>query len=95
MLIGVGVITLYLPNVHSLKEKRSVIKSVTARLHHEFNVSCSEIEYHDVWQSAELGMAVITNDSAHAHQVLENAVRWVENNRPDIIVMEHTIEMIS
>jgi uncharacterized protein len=95
MLIGVGVITLYLPNVHSLKEKRSVIKSVIARLHHEFNVSCSEIEYHDVWQSAELGMAVITNDSAHAHQVLENAVRWVENNRPDIIVMEHTIEMIS
>lgn len=95
MVIGVGVITLHLPNAHSLKEKRSVIKSVTARLHHEFNISCSEVDHQDVWQSAELGLAVITNDSAHAHQVLENAVRWVENNRLDIIVMEHTIEMIS
>jgi uncharacterized protein YlxP (DUF503 family) len=95
MVIGLGTITLHLPAVHSLKEKRSVIKSVTARLHHEFNVSCSEVEYQDVWQSAGLGLAVVSNDSTHAHQVLEKAVQWVEYNRPDVIVMEHTIEMIS
>lgn len=94
MVIGTCVIELHLPGIHSLKQKRSVLKGLTARLHKEFNISCGEVAFHDAWQSAALGIAVVSTSAAHAEQVLENVARWVEFNRPDLMVVDHTIEII-
>lgn len=94
MVIGVCSIELYLPDSASLKNKRSILKGLIARLHKEFNVSCAELDYHDVWQSALLGVAVIANDSTHIERVLENTVVWIEKNRPDLTVVDHHIELI-
>lgn len=94
MVIGSAVIELHLPDVHSLKQKRSVLKGLIARLHREFNVSCGEVDYHDMWGSAALGVAVVSNSAAHAQQVLDSVVRWIEANRPDLSVVDHQIEII-
>jgi uncharacterized protein YlxP (DUF503 family) len=94
MVIGVTVIELHLPGTRSLKEKRSSLKSLIARLHKEFNVSCGEVEFHDVWQSAAIGVAVISTHSAHADRVLNNVVSWIEQYRPDLQVVDHSIEII-
>ena len=94
MTIGVCTIELHLPGVDSLKRKRSLLKGLIARVHKEFNVSCAEIDHHDIWQSAALGVAVIANDSTHIRRVLENVVRWIERHRPDISVVDHHIELI-
>ena len=94
MIVGIGLIELYLPGSHSLKDKRSVVKSLTARLHHEFNMSCSEVDHQDVWQSAAIGVAVVSNDAAHVQEVMSHVISWIERNRPDVEVVEQSLEII-
>lgn len=94
MFIGACTIELHLPGVASLKQKRSVVKRLVARLHKEFNVSCAELDHLDVWQSAQLGVALIANDEAHVQRSLENVVRWVERYRPEVSVVDYYVEVI-
>jgi uncharacterized protein YlxP (DUF503 family) len=94
MIVGVSLIKLYLPGSHSLKDKRSVVKSLTARIHNEFNVSCSEVDHHDVWQSAAIGVAMVSNDTARIQEVLDHVVRWIERNRPDVEIVDQSFEII-
>jgi uncharacterized protein YlxP (DUF503 family) len=94
MVIGSSVIELDLPGIGSLKEKRSVLKGLIARVHKQFNVSCAEVALHDVWQSSALGVAVVTTTAAHADQVLQNVVTWIEHNRPDVTVVDHSVEIL-
>lgn len=94
MIVGISQIQLYLPGSHSLKEKRSIVKSMTARISHEFNVSCSEVDHLDVWQSAALGVAVVSNDAAHIQEVLGHVVSWIEHNRPDVEIVDRSLEII-
>jgi uncharacterized protein YlxP (DUF503 family) len=94
MIIGICTIELHLSAVESLKDKRSIVKSLVARLHREFNVSCAEVDRHDVWKSAVIGVAVMSTAAGHAQGVLESVVRWVELNRPDVLIVDHSIEII-
>jgi uncharacterized protein YlxP (DUF503 family) len=94
MVIGACTLDLYLPGVTSLKEKRGVLKSLMARLHREFNVSCAEVDHQDVWQSARLGVVIVSNDGAHVQRALDGVVRWVERNRPDVTIVDYNVEVI-
>lgn len=94
MIVGICMIELHLPGVESLKAKRSILKSLVARLHREFNVSCAEIDRHDVWKSTVVGVAIVSTAAGHAQGVLESVVRWIELNRPDVMVVDHSIEII-
>lgn len=94
MVIGRGLIELHLPGVRSLKEKRSILKGLLARLHKEFNISCGEVALHDSWQSATIGVAVVSTAAPHAERVLESTVRWIEDHRPDLLVVDHNVEII-
>jgi len=93
-MVGISVIRLHLPGIRSLKAKRTVVKSLTARLRREFNVSCAEVDLHDVWQSAEIGVAVVSNSAAHARDILNHVVEWIEFHRPDVQIVDHRVEMI-
>jgi uncharacterized protein len=90
-----GVLTLYLmiPGCTSLKEKRSHIKPLLARLHREFNVSAAEIDRLDAWQEALIACALVSNDVAYTQRALELVVDWVEKNWLDVEVLEHRIEL--
>jgi uncharacterized protein len=70
VVIGVRSWELHLPGAHSLKEKRSVLKSVKDRLHNQFNVSVAETAHHDVWQRAELTVCLVATDRRQAESVL-------------------------
>jgi hypothetical protein len=61
----------------SLKEKRSVVKSLKDRLHDRFNVSVAETGHHDLWQRAELTACVVGSDRRHVESVLESVDRLV------------------
>ena len=67
MVVGVLRLELYLYGVHSLKEKRSVVKKILGRCRIRFPVSCAETGHHDVWQSAEISFAVVERDEPRAH----------------------------
>jgi len=78
--VVIGVITWELEvfGCQSLKEKRSVVRSLRDRLHNRFNVSVAETGHHDRWQRAELTACVVASGRAHAESVLESADRLVE-----------------
>jgi uncharacterized protein YlxP (DUF503 family) len=73
MVIGVIAWELEVFGCHSLKEKRSVIKSLKDRLHDRFNISVAETGHHDLWQRAELTACLVSNDKKHAESVLSSA----------------------
>ncbi|HET9984773.1 MAG TPA: DUF503 domain-containing protein [Longimicrobiales bacterium] len=77
MVVGVIAWELEVFGCHSLKEKRSVVKSLKDRLHERFNVSVAETGHQDLWQRAELTAAVVAGERRHAESVLENADRLV------------------
>lgn len=79
MIVGICTIDLYLPTTQSLKDKRRIIKSAVERMRNRFNVSAAEIEFQEQWKQARLGLAVISNDSSHARQVLDAAARILEH----------------
>ena len=68
---------LHLAACQSLKDKRSVLKSLKDRLHRRFNVSVAETAHHDLWQRAELTASVVSTDRRHAESVLREADRLV------------------
>jgi uncharacterized protein YlxP (DUF503 family) len=94
MVIVAATIDLHLPGVASLKEKRGILKGLIARLHKHFNIAVAEVDLHDVWQSAALGVAIVSTAATHAESKLESVLRWIERNRPDLEVVDYTFEVI-
>jgi len=92
MVVGFCTIYLNLPGNHSLKGKRQVLKSVIARVHNEFNVSIAEVDEQDAWQTAVLGVACVSNDSAYAHALLTKVVQAISAYRLDAEILEYRIE---
>lgn len=77
MVIGVVSWDLEVYGARSLKEKRRVVKSLKDRLRNRFNVSVAETAHQDLWQRAEITVAVVSTDRAQADRLLEQADRLV------------------
>lgn len=95
MVIGASQITLHLPDCHSLKEKRQIVKSIMARVRNHFEVALAEVEEQDRWQLAVIGITCVSNSSQHASGVLGHVQRYIEETRPDIIVSNVESEIIT
>jgi hypothetical protein len=63
---------------HSLKEKRSTIKRILARLKQDFNVSVAELDYHDLWQRTKIGIVTLSNEKMHAEKVIQEVLRVID-----------------
>jgi uncharacterized protein YlxP (DUF503 family) len=94
MVVGVCTVALQIPGSHSLKDKRRVVKSIVARVGNQFNVSIAEVDAHDAWQSAVLGIACVSNDASHAHRVLTKVVDMIANSHFAAHVADYQIEML-
>ncbi len=94
MFIGSLTLDLHLPDAHSLKDKRSIVKSVLQRLRNEFNVATAEVGEQDRWQIARLGVVCVSSTNNHAHAQLQAVVDWVYDNRPDLHVSRADIEIL-
>ena len=94
MVVASLTLQLFIPSAHSLKQKRSVIKSVVARLRNEFNVSVAEVGEQDRWQLAVIGVACVSADTAYAQGQLQAVVNWLVENRPDLEVSWADIELL-
>lgn len=69
---------LHLPACHSLKEKRGVLKPLTAGLRRNLNVSVAETAHQDLWQRAEIACAVVGSARTVVEETLRAADRLVE-----------------
>lgn len=73
-------IKLHAPWVHSLKEKRMVVKSLIAKLRNKFNVSVAEVGEQDIYQIIMIGIAAIVPHNAQADSVMEEIRYFIEEN---------------
>jgi uncharacterized protein YlxP (DUF503 family) len=78
VVIGVCRLQLILPDNHSLKGKRSVVRSICAKVRSTFNVAIAEVDDQDVWQVAGLGFAVVSADGRHADRMVAEIVDFIE-----------------
>jgi uncharacterized protein YlxP (DUF503 family) len=94
MVIGTGRITLYLPENYSLKDKRHNIRSLLAQIVNTFRVSAAEVGELDNWTRSILGIAVVSNDTRHANEVISKVVSFVESHLPEGGVEDYEVEMV-
>lgn len=88
-------VTVHLPASRSLKDKRQVIRSLSERLRRQFNVAVAEVEDQDIWQSAVLGLAVVSNDAGHATRMLERILEVIEETRLDAEIVDRQIDVMA
>ena len=79
MTVGVLRLTIYLPENHSLKGKRSVLRTIKARIRNKFNVSIAEAGDHDMWQRAMLGISQVGTDEPFVDAALREVVKTIDD----------------
>ena len=92
MSVGVCRLKIHIPGSRSLKDKRSVVKSLIARLRQQFNLSVAEVDDHELWQMATIAMACVSNHNDRVDEVISAAIGLIERDFPTIEVIEKEIE---
>jgi uncharacterized protein len=83
-----------LGDVHSLKEKRSVVRPIVAELRRKLEVSAAEAGHLDLHRRALVGVAVVAPDLGHCERVLDSAARMVSDH-PEITVLSSRLRYYS
>ena len=86
MVIASATWELNLPGCSSLKEKRSILRSLKDRLRNKFNVSVAETAFQDVRKRAQLTIALVASDGRYAESVLDKVDSFVDRNGEALIV---------
>ena len=79
MIVGAGKIKFRLYNIHSLKEKRTIVKSIILRIQNKFNISIAETDFNDSHDWAEIGFSVTGNDSRVVNSKLDKVINMAED----------------
>jgi uncharacterized protein YlxP (DUF503 family) len=80
MIVGVLTAQLHLHGINSLKEKRSIVKSLIGRLKSRFNISISEVDHQDEKTAACLGIALVSNDTRFINQQLDSIIDFMRGD---------------
>jgi uncharacterized protein YlxP (DUF503 family) len=91
--IALLTLDIHIPEAHSLKDKRMVIRRLKDRLRSGFNVSVSEVEHQELWQRSQVSVVTVGSDDTSVRQTLEHALRDAERCAPECVV-QGTIEII-
>ena len=80
MIIGVLKAQLHLQGITSLKQKRSIVKSVIGRLKARFNISIAEVDHNDNKASAVIAIAIVSNDTQFIDKQLDAIITFMQND---------------
>lgn len=78
MTVAIVRVGLRLVGVHSLKDKRKVIRSAIARIRAIGQCSISEVGDCDLWGNAEIGLAAVGRDPVEVDQLVDHSIRYLE-----------------
>lgn len=87
-------VTLRASWVHSLKEKRMVIKSLMQRLKNKFNISVGEVDEQDIHQTLVIGITGVCGSSAQVDSTIESIISFIEENTDAEMIKVETEEDI-
>jgi uncharacterized protein YlxP (DUF503 family) len=93
VVVGTLVADLLLGDVHSLKQKRAVVRPIVAELRRRFEVSAAETGSQDLHRRAEIAVAVVSGDHAHAVDVLAGCERLLAG-RPEVDLLSARTRML-
>ncbi|MBW1884843.1 MAG: DUF503 domain-containing protein [Deltaproteobacteria bacterium] len=94
MVVGAALVEIHVHGSQSLKQKRGVVRSIQQRLRNQFNISVSEVGGQGTWQRAVLGMTAAGAEALPVRQVLERAIRFVEEQH-DAEVLNSDLELMN
>jgi len=92
------VLTLRLPDAHSLKDKRSVVRSLVARLRQVLNLTASEVRLPDHHRQAQVGYAVVSESPSVARGLAEAALHFAEREligRAEIVLIARDEQVLN
>jgi uncharacterized protein YlxP (DUF503 family) len=89
--VGIYSFELFLPESHSLKEKRMVVRSVKAQLQNRVACSIAEVDHHDVWQRARLTLSCTAREAGEASRLLDDAERWLAGQGLEPMAVERGV----
>lgn len=85
MFVGIGVLELELPGAHDLKSKRRVVRGLVDRLHARFRISAAETGAQELWQRAEIGVAVVGAREADVQRMLDVVLELADNESEAVV----------
>ncbi len=94
MLVALSAFDLRIPGCTSLKEKRSVVKSLTQALRAKFNVAVAEVDHHDQWQRSTIAVSAVAGEGYHLRKVAHEVERFVAR-QPLVEIIEHRMTLHS
>lgn len=86
MVVGICQFDFRIPENHSLKGKRHIIRKLIDRVRHRFNVAISEVGDNDLWQRGQIGICTVGNDRRHINSSLDKVIDFIEKM--------HLVEMV-
>ena len=86
MVVGLLQVEVHVPHAHSLKDKRSVLKSLPDQLRGHFNVAVAELDSNEKWQRATVGVSTLGEDRTYVEGLLRQVTEWLR--------MTHVVELI-
>lgn len=86
MVIGTLQVTVQAPESHSLKEKRTVVRSIASRVRQTFAVAVAEVDQLDDVRNTVIGIACVSNSSRHADEVCQKVLAYIENDADGVVV---------
>lgn len=92
MVIGAVKLYMHANWVHSLKEKRMIVKSICSKVRNKYNVSIAEVEEQDKHQIIVLGFVGVARDIAQADSIIDHVLNFIESNTEgEIYLVEREI----
>lgn len=92
--VAAGLVRLHLPMSHSLKDKRQVLRSLQSRIRDQFGVSIAETGAQDIWQTAELTIAIAASDAVYARATLEKIADFIDAFHLSVEIVSTESELV-
>ncbi|HET9506894.1 MAG TPA: DUF503 domain-containing protein [Gaiellaceae bacterium] len=89
--VGILSAELHFPEAHSLKAKRTYLRSAKAQLQNRFGASVAEVDHHDVWQRARITAAVVAREHGEAERLLADAERYLASREWELALVERRL----
>jgi uncharacterized protein YlxP (DUF503 family) len=94
MYVGVLSLDLRFGDVHSLKEKRSLVRPIVAELRKRYDVAAAEAGHVELHRRSLLGVAVVATEAGHCVEVLDACERLVAS-RPEVELLSARQQFVS
>jgi uncharacterized protein len=79
MVVGVSRAEIFLPENHSLKDKRQAVTKIVEKTRARFNISIMEVDQTNLWQRAVVAFSIVGVRNEHVMRAIENVYEYMES----------------